>query len=230
MANSNLSNFYPGISVGNAGLGLKMPVFDPRLHTVYFNDFHNYTAGDWTLTETDSAATEALATGHGGILLITNTGADNDVTSIQLGTTSFAFASGRKAWMEFRFKASEATDIDLFLGLAVTDTSPIASLPSTYAAFVKDDDAATLVFKTSAGANSGAIKTIVADTFYKVGMYYDGAQGLDVFVDDILVYSSNAAFASLFGTADVRLTMAIQAGAAAAKTLSVDYALVAFER
>lgn len=230
MANSNTTNFYPGISVGASGFDARRPMRDPALHTWLYDDFHKYVAGDWTVTETDSAATEALATGHGGLLLVTNTGADNDVTSLQHGTTSFAFASGRKAWLDFRFKCSEATDIDLFLGLAITDTSPIASLPSTYAAFVKDDDAATFVFKTSAGYNSGAIKTLVADTFTRLSMYYDGAQGLEVYVDNVKVADYSAAFASLFGTADLRLTLAIQAGAAAAKTMTIDYADVLMER
>ena len=213
------------------GLGLRLPILSPIRHTWYHNDFHTYTAGDWTVTETDAGATEALATGHGGLLLITNTGADNDVTSLQLGTTSFAFASGRKAWMFFRFKASEATDIDLFLGLASTDTSPIASLPTTYAAFVKDDDAATFVFKTSAGYNSGTIKTLAADTFTTLGLYYDGAVGIELYVDGALYTTADAgAFSGLFPTADVRLTMAIQAGAAAAKTLTVDNVFIGFDR
>lgn len=229
-----LTNFFPGLSIDSPlvpDIGANLPVPSMRSHVLWFDDFIKYTAGDWTLTETDSAATEALTTGHGGQLLITNTGADNDVTSLQLGTTSFAMAAGRKFWMEWRVKASEATDFEIFLGLAVTDTSPIASLPSECAAFYKADDAATWQWLTRSGsatlhAETG-IATLTANTFQTLGVYYDGGQILELYVDGAKVGGSTTlAFASLFPTVDMRVTMAVQAGAAAAKTATIDYGLV----
>lgn len=233
-----LTNFFPGISIDNPAtpdLGPNLPVFSYKRHTVWYDDFHKYTAGDWTLTETDAAATEALTTGHGGQLLVTNTGADNDVTSLQLGTTSFTCAANRKMWMEWRVKASEATDFEIFLGLSVTDTSPVQSLPSECAVFYKADDAATWQFLTRSGsatlhAETG-IATLTANTFQTLGMFYDGGNVLELYVDGVKVGgSSTLAFASLFPTVDMRVTMACQAGAAAAKTMTLDYGLVALER
>lgn len=237
MVASPFSNLYPGVSLGDPSvpdLGSKLPMFDPRRHTRWFDDFHAYTAGDWTLTETDSAATEALTSGHGGQLLVTNTGADNDVTSLQYGTTSFVMAAGRKFWMEWRVKASEATDFELFLGLSATDTSPIASLPTDGVYFYKADDAATWAFHTRGSSaaivtNSG-IATLAANTFQTLGMWYNGGTIVEVFADGVQVASQDLAFASLFPTAAMRVTMACQAGAAAAKTMTVDYGLVMAER
>ena len=43
----------------------------PGKYAVYFEDFFTYQATDWTVTETDAAATEALATAAptvGGVL------------------------------------------------------------------------------------------------------------------------------------------------------------------
>lgn len=232
------TNLFPGVILGDPSvpdIGQYLPVPDWRTMTHWFDDFHKYTAGDWTLTETDSAATEALATGHGGQLLITNTGADNDVTSIQLGTTSFAFASGRRAWMGWRLKASEATDFEILVGLAATDTSPIASLPSDGVFFYKADDAATWAFQSRASSaalvSQSGIATLTANTFQVLEMYYDGGQNILLFVDGKPVSSpSPAAFASLFGTADLRVTIAVQAGAAAAKTCTIDYGYVLADR
>jgi len=65
-------------------------------HT-YFEDFDYYTAGDWTVTETDAGATQALTDGDGGLLLITNTAADNDLVSLQKKGESFRFASGKSS-------------------------------------------------------------------------------------------------------------------------------------
>lgn len=232
-----LTNLYPGVSVGNpraTDIGASMPVFDPLLHTWWYDDFHTFTAADWTVTETQAGATQALATGHGGQLLLTNTSTDNDVVSLQLGTTSFAFASGREAWMAFRVKGNEATNWEMFLGLSVTDTSPIASLPSEAVYFYKADDAATWAFGSRSGSASlqavATVATAVADTFTTLQMYYDGKSTIQVYADGAKVGTLTAAFASLLPTVDMRVTIACQAGAAAAQTLSVDYGLVAMER
>lgn len=232
-----LTNLYPGVSTGNPTLSDIDPVWpipNPFDHTWYMDDFEEYVAGDWTVTETDSGATEALTTGHGGQLLITNTAADNDVTSLQKLTTAFVFAANRKAWMAFRLKASEATDFEVMVGLAATDTSPIASLPSDGAYFYKADDAATWAFHTRGGSaalqTASGLATLTADTFQKLAMYYDGGTKIQVYIDGVKVSTLEAAFASLFPTAALRVTIACQAGAAAAKTLTVDYAYVMFGR
>ena len=232
-----VTNFPQGVSVGDprvSSLGAVLPLLDPLTHTWWFDDFHRYVAGDWTVTETDAGATQALATGHGGQLLITNTAADNDVVSLQLGTTSFAFASGRKAWMAFRVKASEATDFEMFVGLAVTDTSPIASAPSESVGFLKADDAATWAFSSRSSSaalqTASAIATHTVDTFQTLQMYYDGKSTIQLYVDGAKAGTITAAFASLLPTVDMRVTVACQAGAAAAKTLTVDYGLVVMDR
>lgn len=233
-----LTNFYPGISIDDPtrpDLGPNMPVLSQRRHTWWYDDFHKYLSTDWTLTETQAGATEALTTGHGGLLLITNTAADNDVASIQYGTTSFAFKAGRKAWMSWRLTANEATNFEVMVGLAVTDTSPIASLPSECAVFYKADDAATWQFLTRSGSatlhSETGIATLTAGTMQTLEMAYDGGNVLELYVDGAKVGGSTTlAFASLFPTVDMQVTIAVQAGAAAANTMTIDYGLVAMER
>lgn len=229
-----LTNFFPGISLAATGMGLYMPVFNPLDHVVFFDDFYKYTAGDWTLTETQAGATQALTSGHGGRLLLTNSAADNDLVSLQHGTTSFVMSSGRKFWMQMRFQCSEATESDLFLGLSAIDASPIASAPSDFIAFTKDDGSTALNFKTqgsSAAIQSiASIGTLAAATDITLGMHYDGGSGLLVFANNNNTGSATAAFASLLPTAALAPTIALQNGDGNARTLNVDYLLFAAER
>lgn len=231
---SEYSQFTGGISTRTSTELATMPVFDPLVHTYFFDDFYKYlpSATDWVLTETQAGATQAQTAGHGGQLLITNSAADNDVVSIQhSGVGQFAFAAGRKAWMSVRFQVSDATQSDLFLGLASVDTSPVASLPTSYAAFVKDDDAATILFKTSAGYNTGALATVTAATWMRCSLYYDGALGIQIWIDGALVHSGSvASFSALFPSAVVLPTLALQNGEAVAKTATYDYFLAGMDR
>ena len=59
----------------------------PHKYHTYFNDFDTYLASDWTITTTEDgtgSATEALADGDGGLLLVTNAAGDNDHDFFQL--------------------------------------------------------------------------------------------------------------------------------------------------
>lgn len=230
-----LSNFAPGVSIRNSGMGPWTPDFDPFLHTGIFEDFHEYRSGDWTLTETQAGATQALAAGHGGILALVNSAASGDVNSLQRSALSLAFAAGRKAWMGFRAKVDDATNAAFLLGLAAVDTSPIASLPSDFAAFYKPSGAATLDFRTAASSaalvTQSAIATLANDTYYTMEMFYDGLSEISLYVNGLQVSGpSPAAFAALLPTANLELTLALQNGTAAARTMSVDYALAYMDR
>ena len=90
------------VSESNSLADLGMP--SPTKYHSYMEDFDYYVAGDWTVTETDSGATQALTDGDGGLLLVTNTAADNDLVGIQKKGESFRFASGKKLFFEARFK------------------------------------------------------------------------------------------------------------------------------
>jgi len=50
---------------------------DPTKFHTFFDDFDRYVAGDWTLTSIGTTGTAALADGDGGLLLLTDTAADN---------------------------------------------------------------------------------------------------------------------------------------------------------
>lgn len=219
-----------GVATSNTGMAYHLPRPDPTKLYEYFNDFFTYAAGDWTVTETDAGATEALADGAGGHLLITNTAAENDLVSLQQVKESFLLVAGKRTFFKIRFKVSDATQLDLFLGLMTTDTSPIVSAANDRFGFQKDDGDANVDFvsmKDGAGTTETAVTTLTADTFAVLEIYFDGANAW-LFKDGTLVKKSNAI--TICDNEEMALTIAIQAGEAVAKTMTIDYVYVAQER
>jgi hypothetical protein len=197
-------------------------------HT-YFEDFDYYTAGDWTVTETDAGATQALTDGDGGLLLITNTAADNDLVSLQKKGESFRFESGKALFFEARFKVSDATQSDVVIGLQITDTTPLDVTDGVF--FIKADGAATvnfLVEKNNTATTASSIATMANDTYIRLGFYYDGSSAVQYFVNG--TYTGSSVTTNLPDDEDMTVTIAIQNGEAAAKTMTVDYIYVAKER
>ena len=197
-------------------------------HT-YFEDFDYYTAGDWTVTETDAGATQALTDGDGGLLLITNTAADNDLVSLQKKGESFRFESGKALFFEARFKVSDATQSDVVIGLQITDTTPLDVTDGVF--FIKADGAATVDFrveKNNTATTASAMATMEDDTYIRLGFYYDGSSAVQYFVNG--TYTGSSVTTNLPDDEDMTITIAIQNGEAAAKTMTVDYVYVAKER
>lgn len=197
-------------------------------HT-YFEDFDYYTAGDWTVTETDAGATQALTDGDGGLLLITNTAADNDLVSLQKKGESFRFESGKALFFEARFKVSDATQSDVVIGLQITDTTPLDVSDGVF--FIKADGAATvnfLVEKNNTATTASSIATMANDTYIRLGFYYDGSSAVQYFVNG--TYTGSSVTTNLPDDEDMTVTIAIQNGEAVAKTMTVDYVYVAKER
>ena len=199
-----------------------------NFHT-YFEDFDYYTAGDWTVTETDAGATQALTDGDGGLLLITNTAADNDLVSLQKKGESFRFESGKALFFEARFKVSDATQSDVVIGLQITDTTPLDVSDGVF--FIKADGAATvnfLVEKNNTATTASSIATMADDTYIRLGFYYDGSSAVQYFVNG--TYTGSSVTTNLPDDEDMTVTIAIQNGEAVAKTMTVDYVYVAKER
>jgi hypothetical protein len=205
---------------------------DPTLFHTYSNDFDTYTAGDWTVTETDAGATQALTAGDGGLLLITNTAADNDLVALQKNPAAFTFTAGKKTFFRCRFKVSDATQSDLVFGLQVVDTTPLDVTDGIY--FLKADGAATVDFICRKNASTGstsasAVATMADDTFIELGFYYDGQSSVAYEVNGSVLGSLDASSAYLPDTT-CTVSFALQNGEAVAKTMTVDYVYVAKER
>jgi hypothetical protein len=210
----------------------QMPTPDPTKVHMYFNDFDTYVVGDWTITTTEAgagSATEALTDADGGVLLITNDAADNDLDFFQKVGESFKFESGKKLWFKARFKVSDATQSDFVMGLQITDTTMLDVTDGVF--FQKDDGDANLDFhveKDNTATSATAIHTVVADTYLTVGFFYDGVSEVKYYVDD--VHLGTSATTNLPDDEELTVSFGLQNGEAAAKTMSIDYILVAKER
>jgi len=207
---------------------------DPtQLHT-YFNDFDTYAAAEWTVTETQAGATQALTNVDGGVLLLTNSAADNDLNALQKVGESFKFESGKKLFFKARFSVSDATQSDFVMGLQITDATPLAVTDGVY--FIKNDGDTNLDFvvvKDSTASTASAITTVSNATYITVGFYYNG-------VDEVVYAASTnsnnptvlgkLATTNLPDDEELTISFAIQNGEAVAKTMSIDYIFAAKER
>jgi hypothetical protein len=214
------------VSESNSLADLGMP--SPTKFHSYMEDFDYYTAGDWTVTETDAGATQALTDGDGGLLLITNTAADNDLVALQKKGESFRFASGKPLFFEARFKVSDATQSDLAIGLQITDTSPLDVSDGVF--FTKADGSTSVSFlvEKNGTATTTSVATLVSDTFITLGFNYDGGSVMQYCVNGVVTGTS--AVTNLPDDEDLTVSFAIQNGEAVAKTMTVDYIFVAKER
>jgi len=206
----------------------------PGKVATYLEEFFYYVAADWTVTETDAAATEALATAAptlGGVLLITNVNADDNVVGLQKVGHSFDPQAGTNIWCEVGFQGSEATQSDWLVGLVVTDTTPLANTDGIY--FRKDDGDTNIDFETNSGSTAStetAIATFAADTYVVVGFKVTGLTLVEYYVNGVKQGEFNTNITSV----PLRVTLHFQdgdtAGAVGAQTASVDYVVCAQSR
>ena len=206
---------------------------DPTTAHVFFDDFDTYTAAQWTITTTEAgagSATEALTDADGGVLLITNDDAENDRVFFNKVGESFAFESGKKLFFKSRFKVSDATQSEFIMGLQITDTTPLNNVTDGVF-FQKDDGDALLDFhveKNNTATSASGIATVADDTYLTVGFYYNGVDAVKYFVNDAHIGTSVTT--NLPDDEVLTVSFGIKNGEAAAKTMSVDYILVAKER
>jgi len=207
---------------------------DPN-YVTYNNDFlaeQDYAAADWTITTVEAgagSATEALASDEKfGALLITNDDADNDSDSLQKTQENWTMESGKRTWYETRIKIGDADDVDLFVGLNITDTTPLDT--TDRAGFQIDDADASILCKsekdsTETSTDSG--QDAADDTYVQLGMYWDGVSTLEYYVDrsKVATHTTNVP-----DDENLTITMHVQNGSAAANTLTVDYIQVVQER
>lgn len=227
---THFSSGVTNVSANDALAPLK--TMDPTVYHEWFNDFDTYTAGDWTVTETQVGATQAITAGDGGLLALVNSAADNDVNQLQLVQETFRWASTKDFIMKARFKVSDATQSDLLIGLAITDTSMLETLPTDGIFFYKADGSTSLLSSIRKDGTSTSITTatIVADTYVTVAFTYTAQTGeWRAWADGALV-GVNSTSTNAPDDEDITISIGVQNGEAAAKTLTVDYLYVAKAR
>ena len=190
-----------------------------------------------------------LATEVGGVLQVAGNDADNDEGSLTTGGNAagmvkIATSSGSstKLWFEARLKnvtSVAANRLAFFIGLAeeglaaantlVDDTGAVAD--KDYVGFRvlhADGDGLDAVYNTSGGGGETVHKesasTLVADTYVKVGLYYDGTK-VYFYVDGSVVDADGVAYSAtnVPDGEELALLLATKVGAASETKLNLDW-------
>lgn len=197
----------------------------------YIDDFTSVpvddTTGDptaWTMTVVEAGAGNTTVTSaniSGGALLITTDDAENDGANIQLNGESFKLTADTKLSFNTRFKVSDATQSDIFIGLAITDTDILGGVTDRIGFECLDGstDLKFMLEKNNTETLSAAIATLADDTFIDVDFHWDGS-AIEVFVNNVSV--STPVVTNLPNDEELRVSVQFLAGAAAAKTATVD--------
>lgn len=224
------TNFENGVTNRNAAnIFGSMAQLDPTRFHNYMEDFDYYVAADWNVTEVGSA-TQVLTDADGGVLLITNAGADNNSSFSQKDGESFLFEASKPLYFRAGFEVNGATQSDIVMGLQITDTTPLAVSDGVY--FIKADgtDLMFLVaVKDSVTVTGSEGITLADDTPITLEFYWDGIDRIYYgFNGNVIGHITPGA--SLPDDEVLTVSFGIQNGEAVAKTMAVDYVFVAKER
>lgn len=207
----------------------------PTDWSVHMDDFQNYTAADWVITETGSG-TRDISDVTDGVLLITNAAADNDLNSLQWsGATDSAVAevwkwvSGKDLFFGCRVKLNEATENFFIAGLVITDTDTEGGITDGIF-FRKDDGDANLDFVVTKDSATGGVveaaSTVAANTWMDLEFHYNGSDSyITAYKDGVPIASVPISYAP--DNEELAVTFTIKNGTDAAKSLSIDWFKVA---
>ena len=235
------THFPNGVSNRTKGHPLfNYPYLDPSKYYTYFDDFFEYHSGIYTITTTEAGsgnASEAITSGAGGQLLITNDDADNDLDFFQLKGESFKWDSSKRMFFSARFKTNDATQSEIVMGLQITDTTPLDVTDGIFFLKVDADTKPDLIIEKDNTSTLSILEmdAMEDDTFVTLSFEYDP---LDVSTGGAVfrAYQDDVQVGEITGTTnapddeDLTISFGIQNGEAAAKTLTIDFILVAVER
>lgn len=192
-------------------------VAGPGIDTAFDND--------WTVTRVEAGAGESTMTridGVGGLARITTDAADNDGINAQLIGEAFELTSDQELYFgAFGVTLDEATQSDLFLGLAITDTTILGGATDSIG-FRKVDASADLTFvveKDSTETIVTGLATVADATALDLEFYFDGTN-LEVFVNGISV--ATPAVTNLPDNEQMRVSWHFLTGEAVAHTCDTD--------
>lgn len=223
---NGVTNANPQSVLGNIGQ------LDPTKYHTFFTDFDTYTAADWTVTETQAGATQALTPGDGGLLLLTNTAADNDMVSVQLANNSFVLNPAKAFFFTARVSVTDALDCSVLVGLVDIMTS---FNPANGVYIFKNElEAPVRLSLEKGGVTTNSLAstgTSVAATnvFFNLGFSFDPrTQTVSGWVNNVTF----ASIADMTNLPTVALTpmVGVRNASAVARNLTVDYIFAATER
>lgn len=219
-----------GNSTSTSAMGM-LPFPDPTKFHTWFDDFDDYDTNMWTETATSVGTGTSAVTvpdADGGLARITTAANENDGIFIEWDSETFVMEAGKKAWMKMRFQVGDAIQSDMIIGLHSTDTTP---LDATHRfAFITEDGSAAMFFNVddnTTDADSDTVVTLADDTFVVLGMYYDGAGTIALYLNDVKITTMTSVGVP---SGEMAVGIGYLNGAAGAETTDIDYLMVVKER
>lgn len=180
-----------------------------------------------TVTEAGAGDTTCVnAATAGDCLLVTTAANEYDGINLQAKGEKFKLETGKPLYFGCKLKVSDATQSDLFLGIAETDTTLMATSSAHAIAlggdgvfFSKLDASTTIAFKNyldGAQTNTADYGTAL-DTDYHVYEFYWNGESVKGYIDNVLV----GTFTASLGDGDMTPSINFRAGEAVAKTCTI---------
>jgi hypothetical protein len=213
-----------------------LPIHWNTDYVVEMNDFLDETdidtTNNWTSTETEAGAGDAtisiLAGAVNGILSIVNDANEDDAVSLQKKNEVWKLVAGKKLFYETLLSVSDADQTDLFVGLSITDTSPLDA--SDFVGFKIVDGNASILCKTCKNSTETSTDSgldAADSTNVRLGFLVDGTGKVEFFVNRNLVATHTT---NIVDDEELCVTIHYQNGSAATHTLLMDYYCVGKER
>lgn len=202
---------------------------DPTIYNRLFEDFHIYTAAQWSVGGQGTPA-RAQQAGLGGLLRLTTTAVSGDNSWLQTINPTFQIVAGKKLFVRARLAPDSAANATSSFGLqpAVAGNNFLTPINGIY--FRKAAGASTWEFlnrATNVETSTGAIATGADGVQINLGFFYDGASDLWASVNNAVVARiTPAALPSVL----MGITFGTQAGTAQARNMDIDQFFVAQER
>lgn len=208
-----------------------MGQMDPTRFQTLFNDFNDFTATDWAIVETQAGATQALAAGAGGQLLLTNSAAAADVNAITSPVASFRFDAGKRFFAKARISLSDVANVGITFGFGNT-AAGLNPANGVYLNKAANAQTTTINVENTSVVASGTLNgpgVWANGVFRTLGFEYD-PRTLEVraYLDDIQVGGVSAA--TLNTSVDMVAFIGMSNNNTVANTATLDYVLWAIER
>ena len=181
LMDDSVENRWYGLN-GN-GQGFDLPIVSPL-------DDTTADPTEWIYTPTEAGTGSTLytnaVTGSGDKALVTNAANEYDGINMQLKGEAFTITTDKPFYFGCKMKISDATQSDLFIGLAEADTTLLNASTSHAIAlggdglfFVKLDGSTTVAAKTyldGAQTGTGDSETVITTGYHIYEIYYNGSE------------------------------------------------------
>lgn len=216
--------------------------YDPEQFIHYLDDFMSpasATASDvqtYTSINDGGTGTNAFQDVAAGVYNVVTAAADNDYQAMRSVAKNYVFASGKRIWLDAKFRVNEATTSESTHWIGFNDTTTTGGfqantsgpLASYTGALIYKTPETALTFNTQVSAaavqsTTSAIATGVSNTWSRAQIYWDGVGYIQLhYYNGTSWVQVTSPFSA--GTTAMYLMFGIKAGpTAAAETLQVDY-------